>query len=61
MGNEFAKNCNGCRYSRFEFDVFTAMDRDTQVTDGYKTCVHPKNEYEFWIPYLYNCPWKVVE
>lgn len=57
--NEFASNCKGCKYSRIGFDV-VSVGSDRFVSDGYKTCEHPKNDNEFRIPFLYNCPWKVV-
>lgn len=60
MGLEFAKDCHGCKYSDIEFDVIN-VGEDSYVSDGYKTCVHPNNDNEFLIPYLHNCPWKVVK
>lgn len=57
MSNDFAKECDGCRYSDIEYDVIS-VGRDDYITDGMQLCLHPSNENEYWIPYLMNCPLK---
>ena len=60
MSESFAKNCDGCKFSQVDFSV-VSVGRDDFVSDGWKLCMHPKNYDERYIPFLFNCPWRVVE
>lgn len=56
----FECGCKGCKFADVEFDV-VRVGEDEFVSNRIKTCQHPSNENEYWIPYLHDCPLKEVE